>query len=481
MLRAIGGVVLFVVGLWAGSCWERDRRAPSTGPRLRPRRAPSRDPGTLLEVPGLRCEDLHAQLFGALALILALSGSSACTITTMITGREKRETYELDPLASKSRIPPSAAPPRLSAVRWSAATRPRCSRTATRSSPRWPGDPAGEEEREPGDLHFPAGRAGRLFADALIAAANNGVEVRLLVDAWGSEVGELRDRSSTTRVSMARVPPGASPLDPQDRTAHAPQDPGGGRPHRLHGRPRNRRAWLGNARNTKEWRDTQVRVEGPVVAQMQAIFSEDWTFTTGEILARARSTTPRIEPAGSTLAQAVKASLGDATSLSKMLYYVAIESATRSIYIQNAYFLPDKQVRQALVDAAKRGVDVQIMVPGRNIDLPMVRQASWSHYGELLEAGVHIWEYEPTMLHNKTMVVDGIYSTVGSINFSARSMSKNAEESLAFYDKDFARKMEAMFQKDRARCDEITYAEWKHRGFTKRLSETVFWAFEPYY
>ena len=121
------------------------------------------------------------------------------------------------------------------------------------------------------------------------------------------------------------------------------------------------------------------------------------------------------------------------------------------------------------------------MVPGRNIDLPMVRQASWSHYGELLEGGVSIWEYEPTMLHNKTMVVDGIYSTIGSINFGARSMTENAEESLAFYDKDFAAKMEAMFQNDQKRCEEITYAKWKHRGFTKRMSESVFWIFEPYY
>ena len=152
---------------------------------------------------------------------------------------------------------------------------------------------------------------------------------------------------------------------------------------------------------------------------MQSIFSEDWTFTTGEILA-GETFYPAVKPAGDVLAQAVKASLGDATSLSKMLYFVAIESATRSIFIQNAYFLPDKQVREALIAASKRGVDVQIMVPGRNIDLPMVRQASWRHYGELLEAGVRIWEYEPTMMHNKTMVVDGIYSTVGSINFSAR-------------------------------------------------------------
>jgi len=423
---------------------------------------------------------LHTRLARALALILALSGSSACTVTTMITGREKQETYELD--------------------RGLKVTDPAFRRSAEAlGSPMVGGNSATLLEN--GDDIFPAmvrdirqakksvnletyiyqpDRAGRMIADAMIAAAHNGVEVRLLVDAYGSKFKELKKQFDDAGVKARKYRP-VHPLSIHKigRRTHRKILVVDGRIAYTGGLGIDER-WLGNARNTNEWRDTQVRVEGPVVAQMQAIFSEDWTFTTGEILTGAIYY-PAIQPAGSTLAQAIKASLGDATSLAKMLYYVAIESATRSIYIQNAYFLPDKQVRQALVEAARRGVDVQIMVPGRNIDLPMVRQASWRHYGELLEAGVHIWEYEPTMLHNKTMVVDGIYSTIGSINFSARSMSKNAEESLAFYDKDFARKVEAMFQKDRSRCEEITLAQWKHRGLPKRLSETVFWAFEPYY
>ena len=152
-----------------------------------------------------------------------------------------------------------------------------------------------------------------------------------------------------------------------------------------------------------------------------------------------------------------------------------------SMKYKPAYFLPDKQVREALVHAAERGVDVRVMVPGRHIDLPMVRAASWKKYGELLKGGVRIWEFTPTMLHNKTMVVDGLYSTIGSINFSERSMSKNAEDSLGVYDREFGREMEAMFEKDRARCEEITYEKWKKRGLTKRLSEFVFFWFEEYY
>jgi cardiolipin synthase len=121
------------------------------------------------------------------------------------------------------------------------------------------------------------------------------------------------------------------------------------------------------------------------------------------------------------------------------------------------------------------------MVPGSHIDLPMVRFASWMHWGDLLENGVRIFEYLPTMLHNKIAVIDGIYSTIGSINFDARSMNANAEEALAFYDRGFAAAMEKMFQEDKKSCREITYAEWDERGIHRRIVETIFWIWEPYY
>ncbi len=327
---------------------------------------------------------------------------------------------------------------------------------------------------------FKPDRAGRQFADALIAAAKNGVEVRLLVDGWGSKFKELKKEFDAAGVQAEKYRPlRLFSIHKLGRRTHRKILVVDGRIAYTGGLGIDER-WLGDARNTGEWRDTQVRVEGPVAAQMQAIFSEDWTFTTGEILA-GHQFYPRVEPGGRTLSHAVKASRGDSTSLAKMLYFVAIESAAKTIRLQNAYFLPDKQVRQSLARAVKRGVDVQVMVPGRHIDLPMVRAASWKRYGELLQAGVRIWEYVPTMLHNKTMVVDGIYSTVGSINFDERSMSKNAEVSFGVYDRDFGREMEAMFERDRARCEEITYERWKKRGITKRLSEFVFFWFEEYY
>jgi cardiolipin synthase len=213
---------------------------------------------------------------------------------------------------------------------------------------------------------------------------------------------------------------------------------------------------------------------------MQAIFSEDWTYTSGEILSGDRFY-PKLEPTGSVLAQAIKTSRGDSSSLAKLLYYVAIQSSAKSIHIENAYFLPDKQIRKALVDAVARGVDVQVLVPGRHIDVSLVRSASRSHYGELLKGGVKIFEYRPSMMHKKTMVVDGIYSIIGSINLDSRSMNKNAEASLGFYDREFSRKLEQSFEGDLKRSQPVTYEQWKHRGLWARLAEFTFGWWELYY
>ena len=331
---------------------------------------------------------------------------------------------------------------------------------------------------------FQPDEAGRQFADAMIQAARRGVEVRLLVDAWGSKLKALGEELEAAGVKVRKYRPvRLFSIHKVGKRTHRKILVVDGEIAYTGGLGIDKR-WLGNARNPKEWRDTQVRTTGPVADEMQAIFSEDWTYTTGEILAGDKFYPKRADPCvhcGAIQAQAIKVSRGDASSLAKMLYYMAIQSARKSIHIQNAYFLPDKQVRDALVRAVARGVDVQVMVPGRHIDLPMVRSASWLHYGELLKGGVKIYEYKPTMLHNKVFIVDRIYSTIGSINFDARSMMRNAEESLAFYDAGFAEKVEEMCVRDKKRCEEITYEIWDKRGLLKRLSELVFWIWEPYY
>jgi cardiolipin synthase len=327
---------------------------------------------------------------------------------------------------------------------------------------------------------FKDDRAGQLVADALMDAARRGVEVRLLVDGTGGRAGSLFGKMKKAGVRAYIF----HPVRPWTLYKI------GQRTHRkilvadgavcFTGGVGIDERWLGNARNPKEWRDTQVRVAGPVAAQMQAIFSEDWTYTTGEILA-GDMFYPPVAAAGDLQAQAMKVSRGDSSSLAEMLYFLAIQSAEKSVHIQNAYFLPDDQVRDALEDAVKRGVDVKVMVPGVHIDVPPVRMASRIHYGELLQAGVKIYEYRDTMMHNKTAVVDGVFGIVGSINFDGRSMRKNAEDSIAVYDRDFAARLEANFAEDVKHCREMEYASWKKRGIGARLAELFSWFFQPLY
>ena len=328
---------------------------------------------------------------------------------------------------------------------------------------------------------FKNDKAGEMFAQPLIEAARRGVEVRVLVDGTGSShSGPILDRM---RQAGAKV----NVFHPIGLWSVYNI---GWRTHRkilvvdgavsFTGGFCIADNWLGDARNPKEWRDTMVRVTGPVSAQMQAIFSQDWTYTTGEILADEKFY-PRLAPAGTVEAQGIKVSRGDSSSLASIFYVVAIKSAEKSIHIQNAYFVPDLQIREALIDAAKRGVDVKIMVPGRHIDMPLVRMASRSHYGELLKAGVHMLEYNRTMMHQKNAVIDGLFSTVGSINFDGRSLRANEEDSIAFYDRDFAAQMEATFADDEKHCREITYQSWKKRGVEQRLAEMVSVFFQPLY
>jgi cardiolipin synthase len=322
--------------------------------------------------------------------------------------------------------------------------------------------------------------AGAMITDALVNAARRGVEVRVLIDGYGGHPGKLLDRMKAAGVD-ARI---YYPIRPW--TLHRI----GRRTHRkilvvdgtvcFTGGLGIDDRWLGNARNPHEWRDIQVRVTGPVSAEMQAIFSENWTYTTGEILFGDKFYPP-IAPAGELEAQAIKVSRGDESSLAKMLYYVAIKSAVRSIRIQNAYFLPDQQVREALVKAVQRGVDVRIMVPGKHIDQPKVRAASRRSWGDMLQGGVKIYEYVDTMIHAKTAVVDGIFSIIGSINFDTRSMDKNAEESIAFYDRGLAARLEATFDADLKHCRLITYESWRKRGLAQRVGEIIFGVGTPLY
>ncbi len=327
---------------------------------------------------------------------------------------------------------------------------------------------------------FNKGEVAADFARAMAEKARQGVEVRVLLDDWGSHPHDLADQMKQAGVKLEWYKPLRiySIYKIGDRT-HRKILTVDGRIGFTGGVGIDDR-WKGDARSPKEWRETMVRVEGPVVSQLQSIFVEDWVHTTGEVL-NGEKQFPQIPPSGDVLAQAISSSRSDPSSMAKLVYYMAIQAARKSIWIENAYFVPDGQVRRGLVHAAQRGVDVRVLVPGPHIDIPMVRMASRFHYGELLDGGVKIFEYQPTMIHNKVMVVDGIWTTIGSINFVNRSMKKNAEANVAIYDRGFASVVEKMILADLEKSELFTKAKWKKRGLLARLSETVFWLFSENY
>ena len=222
--------------------------------------------------------------------------------------------------------------------------------------------------------------------------------------------------------------------------------------------------WLGDADSKDHWRETVVRVEGPAVSQMQFAFMDNWVKSRGELLT-GLDYFPTLESKGDHLAQVIKSSPSEGSSTVKLMYIVSIVSATKSIYISNAYFVPDRDTTRALEGEVRRGVDVRVIVPGEFVDVPIVRQASRWHYELLLSRGIRIFEYQPTMMHAKTMVVDGIWSTVGSSNSTiAASAQRRSERHI--YAEQIAQQMEAMFFDDLKQSKEITRA----RGCGVRVS-----------
>src|SRR5438477_8432650 len=237
--------------------------------------------------------------------------------------------------------------------------------------------------------------------------------------------------------------------------------------------------WLGDADTRDHWRETVARVEGPVVTQMQFAFMDNWVKSRGELLT-GLDYFPQVEPIeGGHLTQVIKSSPSEGSSTVKLLYIVSIVSATKSIYISNAYFVPDRDTLRALEGAVRRGVDVRVIVPGEHVDVPIVRQASRMQYDLLLRRGIRIFEYLPTMMHAKTMVVDGIWTTVGSSNFDERSFRLNDEVNVNVYDEGIAGEMERMFFDDLAKSEEITLRQWFRRPWFDRIKERLAGRFKP--
>ncbi len=228
--------------------------------------------------------------------------------------------------------------------------------------------------------------------------------------------------------------------------------------------------WSGNAEDPDHWRDTHYRVEGPVVAQMQAAFTDNWTKVTGRVL-HGTEYFPPMTRAGSHFGQVFKSSTDGGSESMQLMYLLSIAAAQHSIRLSMAYFVPDKLALAALVDAVKRGVTLQIILPGVHTDASIVRTASRSTWGELLQAGGEIFEYQPTMFHCKVLIVDGLWVSVGSTNFDSRSFRLNDEANLNIYDRDFATRQVADFAHDLTRSRRISYEEWRRRPLWEKAKE----------
>jgi cardiolipin synthase len=236
--------------------------------------------------------------------------------------------------------------------------------------------------------------------------------------------------------------------------------------------------WSGHAQDPSHWRDTHYRVEGPVVAQMQAAFADNWTKVSGVVL-YGEDYFPPLKAVGAHYGQLFRSSVEGGSESTHLMYLLAIAAARTSIDLEMAYFVPDDLAQDALVEALKRGVKVRIIMPGQKTDAALVRSASRALWGPILEAGTEIYEFQPTMFHCKVLVVDGLWTSVGSTNFDNRSFRLNDEANLNIHDREFALRQIADFENDLKRSRRVTYVEWARRPLGEKAWERFLALFGP--
>jgi len=319
-----------------------------------------------------------------------------------------------------------------------------------------------------------SGEIGAEFTQALIERARAGVKVHLLFDALGS--GKIDEKSveamKAAGVEVEKYNPWRwDTLARINNRTHRKIMVVDGRVGYTGGAGIGDE-WRGNAQDPKHWRDTHFRVEGPVVAQIQAAFIENWIEVTGRVL-HSEDYFPELERAGSQSAQFIVTSPGGGSESMQLMVLMSIAAAAKSIKLSAAYFVPDDVEVRTLVAAARRGVRVQLIVPGPQTDSPLVRRASRSTWGELLRAGVEVYEYQPTFFHCKVMVVDDLWVSVGSTNFDSRSFSVNDEANLNVYDRAFAVQQARIFEEDLKRSRRVSLEQWENRPWTERLWENT--------
>ena len=317
-----------------------------------------------------------------------------------------------------------------------------------------------------------SGSVGYQFATALAAKAREGVEVRVLVDWLGSLPFDE---------NLIHIMTGAGVRFQRYRPVYwYTLDRVNNRTHRklliVDGRVAFTGGfgiadnWLGDARNPNEWRDTHYRIEGPSVAAFQAAFAENWLETVGETL-QGEKFYPPPESAGALSTQLVLSSQPNGSENMELMMLAAIAAAKDHLRIGMAYFVPDEIALQQILDARKRGVAVDVIVPNSLTDVPIVRKGSRHFWGELLEAGVRIYEFQPTMYHPKLLIVDDVWASFGSTNLDERSLRLNDEASLNVYGRDFAQTQIDLFNEDLKRSRQISLAEWQARPLTEKVTD----------
>jgi cardiolipin synthase len=230
--------------------------------------------------------------------------------------------------------------------------------------------------------------------------------------------------------------------------------------------------WLGHAQDPEHWRDMHFRVEGPVVAQLQAAFMDNWLKTRSRVL-HGEPYFPALTANGDVTAQMFRSSPREGSESVRLMYLLSIAAARQEILMGNAYFVPDDLVRDELVAAARRGVRIRIVVPGRHTDAAVVRMASRARWGPLLEAGIEIHEFQPTMYHCKVFIADGLLVSVGSTNFDNRSFRLNDEANLNVYDAELAATLTRVVEADIARSRQLTLEQWRRRPLREKVADRL--------
>jgi cardiolipin synthase len=308
------------------------------------------------------------------------------------------------------------------------------------------------------------------FVDLLSAKARAGVKVRVLIDTIGagkSNPDELKRLEASGAALSSYCRPRWWNWHRFNHRTHRKVLVVDGRIGYTFGHGIDDR-WLGEGNTPDNWRDTGVRLEGPVVHGFQQVFAQNWVEET-HTLPVGPGCFPKLEAQGEIAAHVVSSAAGDAVSSVAMLYTVAIATARREVLIQNPYFAPNPGVVDLFAMMVKRGVAVHLMVPGKHTDSPFVRRAGCHLYQSMLEAGVRLYEFEPTLLHQKVVVVDELWSHVGSTNFDARSLALNEEIGVGILDAQIARDLRAAFQKDLRSSHELTLEKWCRRSTFDRL------------